>query len=50
MATKLEAAKTAFSAGIDMVLINGSDPYLLYDVLEGKEAGTYFRAPATVQR
>ena len=45
MSAKLEAAKTAFSMGIDMVLINGSDPFILYDVLEGKEIGTFFQAP-----
>jgi len=45
METKIEAAKTAASMGIDMVLANGSDPAVLYDILEGAEIGTYFRAP-----
>ena len=31
-----------FSAGIDMVIANGSHPELLYDIAEGKPAGTRF--------
>lgn len=42
MATKLQAAKMVTEAGIDMVIINGARPSLLYDILEGKEAGTKF--------
>jgi len=45
METKIEAAKAAMSMGIDMVLANGSDPAVIYDILEGQETGTYFRAP-----
>ena len=43
MAAKIEAAKTAMSMGIDMVLANGADPAVLYGILEGEETGTYFR-------
>lgn len=43
MATKLSAAKIATDSGIDMVIINGSKPHSLYDILEGKSVGTLFR-------
>ena len=43
MATKIEAAKAAMAMGIDMVLANGADPNILYEILEGKEIGTYFQ-------
>jgi len=46
MEAKLVAAKAAMSMGIDMVLANGADPAILYDILDGAEIGTYFRAPA----
>ena len=42
MATKLKAAKMTGDLGIDMVIANGSDPQLLYDILEGKSVGTRF--------
>lgn len=42
MATKLSAAKIATDAGVDMVIANGSTPTLLYDIVEGKPAGTRF--------
>ena len=44
MATKINAAKIAGEAGIDMIIMNGRDPELLYDLFEDKEIGTYFRA------
>ena len=49
MTTKIEAAKIATSAGTDMVIANGKDPAILYDILEGKEVGTRFvgRQPDT---
>ena len=43
MATKLNAAKICAKAGADMVIANGSDPELLYDILDGKSVGTYFK-------
>lgn len=43
MVTKIHAAKTALEAGIDMAIINGADPALLYDLLEGRPVGTHFR-------
>ena len=42
MATKLVAADICMQAGTDMVILNGSRPALLYDVLEGKSIGTRF--------
>ena len=42
METKIEAAKVATAAGIDMVLANGSDPAVIYEILEGAAKGTYF--------
>ena len=44
MATKLEAGRIVTAAGIDMVIMAGSDPAKLYDLFEGKSVGTYFPA------
>jgi glutamate 5-kinase len=44
MATKLSAAKIATEAGITMVIANGKDPAVLYDIVEGKPVGTRFIA------
>ncbi|MBR6394123.1 MAG: glutamate 5-kinase [Ruminococcus sp.] len=44
MSTKINAAKIATEAGIDMVIMNGKDPELLYDLFEDKEIGTIFLA------
>ena len=44
MSTKINAAKIAAEAGIDMVIMNGRNPELLYDLFEDKEIGTIFRA------
>ena len=44
MATKLNAAKIATESGIDMVIANGEDPDILYDITEGKLIGTRFIA------
>lgn len=42
MITKLDAAERAVSAGINMVIANGSDITKLYDILDGKPVGTLF--------
>ena len=42
MATKLTAARLCMDAGIDMMIANGADPAILYDVLDGKPVGTRF--------
>ena len=44
MATKLTAARTVVDAGIPMFILNGKDPTILYDLLDGKHVGTYFAA------
>lgn len=44
MATKINAAKIATSAGIDMVIMNGDNPEKLYDLFEDKAIGTRFLA------
>lgn len=43
MLTKLNAAKFALDAGIDMVISNGASPHALIDIMDGKEIGTWFR-------
>ena len=44
MVTKIAAAKITSQAGIDMVLAQGDDPSLMYEILDGKEVGTHFLA------
>ena len=44
MATKLQAARTATEAGCDMIIANGSDPHVLYGILDGESIGTRFLA------
>ena len=44
MATKVRAAKMVTAAGCDMVIANGARPEVLYDIAEGKSAGTRFKA------
>ena len=42
METKLRAAKIATEAGCDMIIANGADPKILYDITEGRSVGTRF--------
>lgn len=44
MHTKLHAARIATEAGIEMVIANGQDPAILYDIVEGRSVGTRFAA------
>lgn len=44
MITKIAAAKICLEAKIDTVITNGSDPFVIFDILEGKEVGTHFVA------
>ena len=44
MATKINAAEIASNSGIPMLIINGENPLVLYDILDGKHIGTYFSA------
>lgn len=43
MATKLNAGKIVNVAGIDMIIANGSNPDVLYGIMEGNFRGTLFR-------
>ena len=43
MITKLQAAKVANEAGVNMILANGENPSIILDILEGKEIGTLFK-------
>lgn len=42
MVTKLHAAKLCMNSGIDMIIANGSNPTILYDIFDGKSVGTRF--------
>ena len=44
MRTKLQAAELAISQGISTIVTNGSRPEALYDIVEGRKAGTLFSA------
>lgn len=44
MVTKLHAAQIATEAGIDTVVMNGSDPEDIYKLLDGRQIGTLFKA------
>lgn len=44
MLTKINAAKIATENGIPMIILNGENPRILYDILDGKHVGTYFAA------
>ena len=44
MQTKLDAAQLATSAGVDMVIANGTRPEKLYDIAMGADVGTRFQA------
>ena len=46
MITKLHAAKIATAAGIDTVVMNGSDPEDIYKLIDGRQIGTLFKAKA----
>lgn len=44
MITKLHAGEIATVAGIDTVVMNGSDPEDIYKLLDGRQIGTHFKA------
>jgi glutamate 5-kinase len=44
MVTKLNAAEIVTNSGIHMVLANGKDPLIVFDILDGKNVGTLFVA------
>jgi len=43
MLTKLQAAKLATEAGIDAVIMNGDTPENLYQLMDGRQVGTWFK-------
>lgn len=43
MHSKLQAAKRIFDANRSMVLANGKNPAIIFDILAGKEIGTFFK-------
>ena len=43
MRTKLHAAEICMESGCEMVIMNGDDPGLLYDLFDGKQIGTLFK-------
>lgn len=46
MHTKLHAAKIATENGVEMVIANGSDPSVLYAIVNGENVGTRFTVKA----
>ena len=42
MVTKLRAARIAGEAGIDMIIANGENPALIYEIIDGRPVGTRF--------
>ena len=42
METKLRAAKIATEAGCDMIIANGADPAILYNIMDSESVGTRF--------
>lgn len=43
MITKVHAAMEATKNGVDMLIANGAEPDVLYDILDGKQIGTLFK-------
>ena len=46
MVTKLQAAKICLNCGCDMIITNGKNPTVLYDIIDGKPVGTIFSGAA----
>ncbi len=44
MITKIKAAEIVTKAGIPMLIVNGKDPSVLYEISDGRHIGTYFAA------
>ena len=43
MSSKLQAALRIFEANSTMILANGKNPTIIFDLLAGKELGTLFK-------
>ena len=44
MVTKINAARMCMQSGCDMIIANGENPEILYDIADGKKIGTRFIA------
>lgn len=42
MVTKISAAEIASSSGVNMMIVNGQDPTIMYKIFEGEQVGTLF--------
>ncbi len=42
MVTKLQAARICMHCGCDMIITNGNNPCVIYDIIDGKQVGTTF--------
>ena len=42
MSVKLDAARIAMNAGIDMIITNGKNPAVIREIMEGERSGTLF--------
>jgi glutamate 5-kinase len=49
MASKIAAAELCREHNVDVVIADGTDPYTILDILEGKDLGTFFVSDATSQ-
>ncbi len=49
MQAKLKAARMVTEEGIPMIIANGKNPSILYDMIEGKGVGTYFASRERVK-
>ena len=49
MIAKLNAAKICTESGIPMIILNGHDPEILYNLLDGGHIGTYFAADKSLK-
>ncbi|MEA3462947.1 MAG: glutamate 5-kinase, partial [Bacteroidota bacterium] len=47
MASKIAAAELCREHNVDVVIIDGTEPSTIMDVLEGKDLGTFFVSDAT---
>jgi glutamate 5-kinase len=46
MQTKIKAAQIVNARGIDMIITNGENPEIIYDIIDGKHVGTLFLGEA----
>ena len=44
MLTKVHACRLAAEQGVNSIIVNGTDPRIVFDILEGKDIGTLFVA------